>query len=216
MNENDLSVSLDLNEELFGKTTVSISPGTTEEIEFLIPSDESNFGKISLTDHRLSFDNELYFNIPQRKKRKVLILGKESDFLNRIYQKNEFDLSTETYTSLDQSIIASQDLIILNGLYQISKPLNQSLEVFVRQKGNLVIIPSTDIDLKTYNDLLQSFGAGSIGNRFEEDKSVTGINYEHPFFKDVFEKEVYNFQYPVLTNGYNVTLKNGASVLSHD
>jgi len=52
MNENDLSVSLDLNEDLFGKTTVSISPGSTEEIEFLIPYGTSNFGKISLTDHR--------------------------------------------------------------------------------------------------------------------------------------------------------------------
>jgi len=213
MNENDLSVSLDLNEDLFGKTTVSISPGSTEEIEFLIPYGTSNFGKISLTDHRLNFDNDLYFNIPQRTRKKILIIGEQSDFLNRIYQKNEFDLTTETYASLDQSIIAAQDLILINGLDQISKPLNQSLEVFVRQKGNLVIIPSSDIDLKTYNELLQSFGAGSIVQRFDEDKSVTGINYEHPFFKDVFEKEVYNFQYPVLTNGYNVSLKNASSLL---
>ncbi len=80
--------------------------------------------------------------------------------------------------------------------------MGQSLEVFVKQKGNLVIIPSTDIDIGTYNALLESFQAGRITDKFQEDKSVTGINYDHPFFNQVFEKEVYNFQYPVLSQGY--------------
>ena len=216
MAENDLSVSLFLNEDLYGKTTVNMVPDSKKEIEFLIPTGLSNFGKISLTDHRLNFDNELYFNIPQRKKINVLVIGLGHEFLERIYKKNEFNLTTTTYAALDQSIIPAQDLVIVSELDKISKPLSQSLQVFVQQKGNLVIIPSAEIDLGTYDELLQSFQAGRITGKFEEDKSVTGINYEHPFFNQVFEKEVYNFQYPLLSEGYIGEFKNASTLLQFD
>ncbi len=216
MTENDLSVSLFLNEDLYGKTTVSMVPDSKKEIEFLIPTGISNFGKISLTDHRLNFDNELYFNIPQRKKINVLIIGLGHEFLERIYKKNEFNLTTTTYAALDQSIIPAQDLVIVSELDKISKPLGQSLQVFVQQRGNLVIIPSAEIDLGTYDELLQSFQAGRITGRFEEAKSVTGINYDHPFFNKVFEKEVYNFQYPLLSEGYIGDFKNASTLLQFD
>jgi hypothetical protein len=79
-----------------------------------------------------------------------------------------------------------------------------------------VIIPSTDIDIGTYNALLESFQAGRITDKFQEDKSVTGINYDHPFFNQVFEKEVYNFQYPVLSQGYIGDFKNASPLLQFD
>ena len=216
MFKNDLSVSLFLNEDLYGKTTVSMTPDSYNEIEFLIPSGASNFGKISLTDHRLNFDNELYFNIPKKEKRNVLIIGVQNEFLQRIYRSNEFNLITTSYQNLDQSLISSQDVIIISELEKISKPLSQSLEVFVRQKGNLVIIPSSATDLVSYNEMLQSFDAGRIISKFEEGKSLTGINYDHPFFSEVFEKEIYNFQYPVLLEGYISDFKNAEPLLQFE
>lgn len=216
MTENDLSVSLFINEDLYGKTTVSMIPGSKKEVEFLIPAGISNYGKVSLTDHRLNFDNELYFSIPPIKKRNVLIIGKGHEFLERIYTKNEFNLTTTSYDALDQSMIPAQDLIIVSELSRISKPLSQSLQVFVQQKGNLVIIPAAGIDLATYNELLESLQAGHISGTFREDKSVTGIKYDHPFFDQVFEKEIDNFQYPVLSEGYIGDFKNASTLLQFD
>ncbi len=216
MTGNDLSVSLFINEDLYGKTTVSMMPGSKKEVEFLIPASISDYGKVSLTDHRLNFDNELYFCIPQRKKRNVLIIGTGQEFLERIYTKNEFNLTARSYDALDQSMIPGQDLIVISELARIPKPLSQSLQAFVQQKGNLVIIPSADIDLATYNELLESLQAGKIQGRFEEDKSVTGIKYDHPFFDQVFEKEIDNFQYPVLSEGYIGDFKNASTLLQFD
>ena len=51
-------------------------------------------------------------------------------------------------------------------------PLSQSLETFVEQKGNLVIIPSADCDIATYNNLLEPFQAGRISDKFQEEKRV--------------------------------------------
>ena len=60
MEVKDLSVSLVINELLYGKTTLSLKPGETEHIEFLVPASSSDYGSISFTDHSLNFDNELY------------------------------------------------------------------------------------------------------------------------------------------------------------
>ncbi len=88
MTEKDLSVSLFLNEDLYGKTTVTMLPDSKKEVEFLVPAGILNSGKISLTDHRLNFDNELYFSIPENEKRNTFIIGAGHHFLRkRVYKK---------------------------------------------------------------------------------------------------------------------------------
>lgn len=212
----DLSVSLNLNEVLYGKSTLNLTAGTSKEIAFKIPATDSSSGKISISDHALNFDNELFFNIPKNYKTKVLIIGHKSDFLDRIYQKDAFELTKVSYKNLDQSQITKQDLIILDELETISNPLIQTLNSFVQNKGKLVIIPAITGELLTYNKLLQSFDAGSISDKFNTDKKISRINYEHPFFNNVFEEEIYNFQYPTLTEGFTMLLKNASPLLQFD
>ena len=48
------------------------------------------------------------------------------------------------------------------------------------------------------------------------DKSVNRINYDHPFFDQVFEKEVYNFEYPLLRGGYTANFKNSSTLLEFE
>ena len=212
----DLSVSLYLNEALYGKSTVDLSPGISEEIEFKIPSKGHNFGKITISDQSLSFDNELFFSIPEKPRTKVLAIGNNSSFLNRIYQKERFHLTKVSSDELDQSQISKQDLIILDEVEQISNPLIQSLNSFVKNGGKLVIIPAKNGLIEDYNKLLLSFDAGIIIDKFDTDKKISRINYEHPFFSNVFDKEIYNFQYPILSQGYTMSLKNVSPLLQFD
>ena len=212
----DLSVSLSLNEVLYGKSTLNLAAETSKEIAFKIPATDSSSGKISISDHSLNFDNELFFKIPKNYRTKVLVIGHKSDFLNRIYQKNAFELTKVTYKDLDQSQITKQDLIVLDELETISNPLIQTLNSFVENKGKLVIIPSATSELGTYNKLLQSFDAGSISDKFNTDKKISRINYEHPFFNNVFEKEIYNFQYPTIDEGFTLLLKNASPLLQFE
>lgn len=212
----DLSVALNLNEVLYGKSTVSLLAGTSKEIVFKIPASGTTSGKIAITDHSLGFDNELFFSIPKSYRTKVLVIGHQSGFLSRIYRRDAFELTEVAYASLDQSQIAKQDLIILNELKTISNPLIQSLHSFVDNKGKLVIIPADKSEIENYNNLLSTFNAGIILETFDTDKKISRINYEHPFFKDVFEKEIYNFQYPVLSQGFTFRSENSSSLLQFD
>jgi len=215
-NITDLSVSLHLDETLYGKSTLNLLAGESKEITFKIPAAGNSSGKIAISDHSLSFDNELFFSIPKRYKTKVLVIGRHNDFLKRIFQKDAFELTEVTYTDLDQSKISRQDLIILDELETISNPLIQGLNSFVENKGKLVIIPAINSEIENYNKLLLSFDAGIISGKFDDDKKISKINYEHPFFNKVFEKEIYNFQYPILSEGFTFVLNNASSLLQFD
>ena len=166
-----------------------------------------------MTDHRLKFDNELFFNIPVKVKNKVLVIGDESDFLKRIYLEDDFELNIIAPDQLQQSVLMNQNLIVLNELDKISNSLIQSLKSFVKENGNLVIIPALNSDISSYNDLLDAFESGEIIRATSHKKRVTKINYDHPFFSSVFAKEIFNFQYPIAEPIFETKLNRAAPLL---
>ena len=212
----DLSVSLFLNQELYGKSSISIPQDSNQETTFIIPADTPVSGRISISDRDLNFDNNLFFSLKEKSKKKVLVVGKKSDFIHRIYKETDFNLTEVSYEQLDQGQISKQDLIILNEIEKISKPFIQSLNAFVSNQGRLVIIPANKALIASYNELLNSFSAGSITDQFEREKDISFINYEHPFFKNVFENEVYNFQFPNVSQGFNLRLNNASPLLQFE
>ncbi|MGI9530603.1 BatA domain-containing protein [Lutimonas sp.] len=213
---NDLSVSLHLNEELYGKTTIDIEANGHKNVEFKIPVNSHNYGKISISDQSLSFDNDLFFSIPKKPKTKVMAIGLSSDFLNRIYPEDSFELIEVGPDNLDQSKISGQSLIILNEIENITRPLIQSLNSFVSKGGSLVIIPANNLSIENYNLLLTSFSAGPIIDSFDGTKKINNINYDHPFFSKVFEKKIFNFQYPTISYGYLTLPTNSSPLLQYD
>ena len=213
MDFSDLSISLFLEDKLYGKTTLNLKSNEFKEVDFSFPSSKDIGGRISLTDHRLNFDNDLFFNIPEKVKTKVLVIGTQSDYLKRIYMEDDFELNIIAPDQLQQSVLLNQNLIVLNELHKISNSLIQSLKSFVKENGNLVIIPALDSDISSYNDLLAAFQSGEIIRSTTHKKRVTRINYDHPFFSNVFEKEIFNFQYPIAQPIFETKLNRAAPLL---
>lgn len=213
MSVSDLSISLFLGDNLYGKTTLSLAPNETKEVDFSIPATKAVDGRISLTDHRLNFDNDFYFSIPEKAKTKVMVIGSEEDYLRRIYREDDFVIKYINSGQVEHGILMEQNLIILNELDELSNALIQSLKTFVEQNGNIVIIPSIDTDLISYNNLLSTFHSGNIIGSVEQTKKVNRINYDHPFFNGVFEKQIFNFQYPSMSLVYKTQLNRASSLL---
>jgi len=210
MDISDLSVSLFMNKELFGKTTVSLDKNKSEIIEFSIPKINQFSAKITLNDNRLKFDNTLFFNIVKKEKISVLAIGENNQFLSKIYTNDRFDFLSEKVESLDYGLLIKQRLIVLNELESYPYSLIQSLKNY---QGNLVIIPSLKADLASYNQLFAGLGIGKINKAIESKKYVNKINYNHPFFKNVFEKKTDNYQYPFVEQYFSSDLFLRSSLL---
>ncbi|WP_372752659.1 BatA and WFA domain-containing protein [Mariniflexile sp.] len=211
----NLPVSLFNNDQLIAKTSVSINDKT--ETTFSLPADNVINGKITIDDSNLQFDNSLYFNINKTSKINVLAINSEDDaFLKRIYTEDEFNYLNTPLDQLNYSNIDQQHLIILNELGSIPTPLIAALKSFTNLGGKLIIIPSTTINLESYNALLTTFGM-NFSALIQTEKRITGINYSHPLYnRGVFEKQVDNFQYPKTNSFYNINANSGSAALKFE
>lgn len=203
------------NEKLIAKTIIDLSENN-KTVSFNIPKEEFN-GYASITDKSLEYDNTYYFSISQNKKTNVISIGDEvkSSFLSRIYSSNEFNYKNFPLQGLDYNTIEKQDVIIINELKEIPQALQTTLKSFVNKGGNLVVIPSTESNTSSYNNLLSNFGSVQMKNLNSVEKKITKINFSHPILKSVFEKKVDNFQYPSTKNSYSIS-SNQPSVLTYE
>ncbi|MFL1012275.1 vWA domain-containing protein [Flavisericum labens] len=211
----NLPVSLFDNDNLIAKTSMAIKG--TAETSFSIPANEVINGKIRINDAHLQFDNTLFFNINEVSTINVLVVNATDDsFLERIYTNDEFNYLSTTTNQLNYNLIDSQHLIVLNELKDIPVSLSAALKQFTNQDGIVLIIPSNEANIESYNQFLVNYENG-FANFNPTEKRVTTINYDHPLFSHgVFEKQVKNFQYPKANSFYNLVSNNMASVLQYE
>ncbi|HKJ06241.1 MAG TPA: hypothetical protein VJ970_02115, partial [Flavobacteriaceae bacterium] len=137
-----------------------------------------------------------------------LTIGKKADFLAKIYNPKEFDFKHSELKFINYNQILEQQLVILNELSTIPNSLQTVLEEYLNNGGKLAVIPSNDIDLTSYNSLLNEISNTKISNNFTTETKITKIHIAHPLLKGVFEKEIRNFQYPFTQKIYQLASKN--------
>lgn len=216
--KNVLSIPISLFEstKLIGKSTAKFENNTSKTIQFTIPNTTVFNGKISLSDNFLTFDNDFYFSISKPSKINVLNIGKNSSFLAKIYTENEFNFTTTLLPNLNYNELQKQHLIVLNELEIIPIELINNLVKYSKNDGSIVIIPSANSDLKSYNNLLNALQVGTIKSKIEKEHKITTINYNHVLIQNVFEKKVTNFQYPTTSIHFKNALNSNSSILKLD
>tara|TARA_R110000796_G_scaffold10070_5_gene33801 strand:+ start:4766 stop:6688 length:1923 start_codon:yes stop_codon:yes gene_type:complete len=196
-------VSLYNGEKLIAKTSVTFNKNKKGEVIFTIPANELINGEIVISDSGLIYDNHLYFNLAKQDKIKVLSIGDvDNDYLRRIFGEEVFQYSNLSLKLLNYSLLESQNLIILNELNSIPVALQNALQAFKNTGGSLVIIPSGQIDLENYNSFLMGLSNTMLLSSVTEERKISQIAFAHPLYKNVFEKEVTNFQYPSVKSFY--------------
>ena len=186
-------------------------------IYFTIPKKDFN-GYASITDNGLEYDNTLYFSITKPKKNNIISIGtpEKSNFLSRIYTKEEFNFNNFTIETLDYNAIEKQNAIVLNELDEIPQALQTTLKSFVEKGGNLVFIPSAKVATANLNSFLKIFGNIQFELLENKEKLVTKINFNHPLFSGVFENKVNNFQYPKTKTSFTIVGSNPAALYYED
>ena len=202
-------ISLYNKNKLIAKTAVNfgqdINSIKKKEVVFEIDNNEKFEGKLEITDPNLKFDNNLYFSTNLRKKIKVLEIGNtDNKYFKRIFKENEFNFTQQGSKSLNYTNFSSQNFIILNELEQIPESLVTAIKLYTDQGGSLLIIPSSNAIIEQYNQLYATLELGAILNFNKKEKKITKIEFENPLYKNVFEKEIINFQYPIVNSFFNL------------
>ena len=206
--DEDLPVSLYNEETLIAKSAAKFNGLDKANITFTIPSREVINGNVQISDNSLVYDNQFFFNIDQQPVVNVLAISSSNhDYLERLFTKDEFDFAKYGLAELEYSALDKQHVVILDGLNSISNGLQSALRTFRSNGGTLVVIPSNDSDLNTYNQFLSNFGDIRIMENLRTNARITSIAFQHPLYKDVFKKQVSNFQYPTVQKFYRLQSK---------
>ncbi|MDM9631844.1 BatA domain-containing protein [Robiginitalea aurantiaca] len=195
-NQENGAVSLYNEGVLIAKTGVEELPDGSFQAQFTIPADTEINGTLQVTDNGLSYDNTLYLTLNKPEKIKVLSIGEDpAAYLGRIFTDDVFTLVQTSLRELDYSNLEQQHLIVLNELETLPLSLGSALKEFVDQGGSLIVIPSSKSPVTSFNSFLKGFEIG-YGPRRTGVNLITTINFDHPVYREVFERAIDNFEYP--------------------
>ncbi len=212
----NLPISLYNEQNLLAKTSVTLDSDVTAQFD--IPINKAIDGKIIINDSQLQFDNELFFNINSPEKISVLSINENQEdfFLKRIYTEDEFEYLSYKVNRLNYSAISNQNIVILNELKAIPNSLITALHSYTKNGGNLIIIPSNESILNTYNQLFTEYNRANLASLLKQEKRITTINYSHPLYNGVFDKKIDNFQYPKVENYFPISKNSGSTILEYE
>jgi hypothetical protein len=209
----NVSIALYNDDQLVNKRSFSIDQDSEEILEFSVAKTTNFKGKIQITFNDIFlFDNSFFFNISSQSKTNILSIGKSSNALSRIFASDGFNFSNSPLQNVNYNSISEQQLIVLNELQNIPDVLQTTLIQFLENGGHLLIIPHEKVDVNSYNRFFRKFNSGQLTGMRSDSLKITGINFDHPLYSNVFSKKVDNFQYPSVTKSYQTNLSGNAII----
>ena len=168
------------------------------------------YGELKITDYPVTFDDDFYFSYSVSDITKILSINGNgpNGYLNALFNNDSsFIFSNVNEGNIDYSSLASNQLIILNELDEISSGLTQELKQFVENGGSLVVLPAIDLDFENYNEFLRNLDVGYYSLLDTTNTRVSYINLEHPLYSDVFEDIPENIDLPVVFVSYRIVIE---------
>lgn len=190
----EVSVSLYNKNELRSKAAANLEEDGL--VTFSI-ADEAFEGQLQIEDNGLDYDNQYYFSINKSEKINVLGINNDVDgFLRKIYTEDEFIYTAFDVNSIEYNRFEVLNLIILNHLDNIPQALINALVDFNLKGGSILIIPSSQANIESYNRLAAQLKQPLYRPLVTSERFITDISVKHPLVAEAFYSNVTNFQYP--------------------
>lgn len=205
----NIPVKVFINNQLVAPSSVSVKANdqTILTLNYQNKTTGIQQGKIELRDYPVIMDDNFYFSYTISNQ--INILNIYSDQPNKaiasIYQTDSlFNFKNYNINQLDYSLIKTSNLVVINDLNEINSGLIQTLKTFVDNGGSLLVFPSEKINFDSYREFLTTLNVNYYTLLDTANTKVMEIAYNHPIYKNVFEKtNEININLP-LTNSHYV------------
>ena len=189
----NVPVRLMLNGTQKAVTSLTIPAGQKVETTFSFTAAESGWQKaaIKIADHPLNFDDDYYLSFEVKEKLHVLSISENtSPYLEALFNKDPFfEFVKSNANGVDYANFRKQDLIVLQGLRQISSGLSEELKKYLEAGGSICLFPDSLSDLNSFNLFLNSVSADAFRGINENNDKVSEVDLQHALFKDVFDNK---------------------------
>lgn len=190
-----LRLSLDNTQASTASVNVPANGSATAKFNFNLKGKGYKKGQVTFDDFPVTFDNDYYFVLNASPLIRVLhVYGQkpEGNYIENVYANDSlFTLQSYSAQNVDPGLIRSSDLVVLEGVTQLSGTLPQDLQDFVRQGGSLAIIPPAAPAADSYGRFLSALGINGITSEKAQAPLALAVpDRNNPFFSDVFEESM--------------------------
>lgn len=220
--EEQSSIPLDLSVNGQQKSVASVSIGAQATLDIPLSFTQTDTGikhaVVKLDDHPVVFDDAFYFSYTVAAELKIMDIQSTITAFNpvqAVFADDPYFVYTPASASqIDFNALAQQNLVVLNQLKSISSGLQSELQKFVANGGSVLIAPGLDMDMASYNQLLQTLNAGEFKGKIEGATRVSTVDFEHYLYKNAFEKPSPNTELPVAAVYYDLALPQRSTTTS--
>lgn len=225
------TVSVYINEQLKASDNHSLGADSATQRTLSFISNRPGYYSCyaTITDYPIVYDDSLFFTYSIAEKSTVYEAN-GPDALNSISQffksRPDFKTQSSSIDNIDFSLFNRSDLVVLNGITNISSGLESEIVKALKNGVDLVLIPGEKLDISSFNKLASQIGLPDLGALQKQNIRCDYINSKSDIFNDVFEKIPDNIDLPNATAYFPLTgnklvrqeklvgLQNGESFLS--
>ena len=227
------TLKLFINNQQVSLNSFNITAGNKADVSigFTVKDKGINKGTLKIEDYPITYDDQFYFSFSAQTTIHVLVInGKETktagNFRSLMQNDSLFAYTENTEVSIDYSLFAKENMIVLNELTTLTSGLTSELQKFVTNGGSVVLFPSKKADASTYNEALQNLQLPQITGFDTVRLKTQSINFEQGLYEGVFDKMNQQMDLPLILQHYefkksttsssqnSVLLQNGSPLIS--
>ena len=210
-------------ERAIASTDIAENSESIVKLRFTIDDDRIMNGKVSIADHPITFDDDMFFSInPLSKVEIVSVNGAyDNQYIRQLFGNDSMlhiqscKAATATYSDF-----AKCNLIILNEVVSFHSGLNTALYDFAQKGGTALVLPAKDMDVVSFNRFAEKAHLPNVINFVDANIKVSNTNTSHPIFQNVFERLNADFEQPSVfgyfkTKSTHATVKEDIMILAN-
>jgi hypothetical protein len=212
------TLKLFINNQQVSLSSFNITAGnkTDASIGFTVKEKGMNKGTLSIEDYPITYDDQFYFSFSAQTTIHALVInGKETktagNFKSLMQNDSLFAYTENTEASIDYSLFAKENIIVLNELSSLTSGLTAEVQKFVSNGGSVVLFPSKKADMTSYNLAFQNLLLPQITSFDTVRVKTQSINFEQVLYEGVFDKMNQQMDLPLVLQHFEFKKTTGSS-----
>lgn len=164
--------------------------------------------ELKITDYPVQFDDRYFISFRVAEKLPVLAIseGQSNRYLAAALSGlRVFDASFSASKAIDYAKLSTYQLIVLDGLPDISSGLAAELRQYVEGGGNVLVFPPKEARLESYRTFLAAMPANELLAYEQQERTVGWLNSDEFVFRDVFLNQRDNLRLPVSQGNFKLS-----------
>jgi len=173
------------------------------------------FGIIEIRDQMMYWDDLFYFSYNIEPSNNILIINGDGheEYVNNAYStESSIDIEEVDQKLVNRNLFKEKNLIVLNGVNDISTGLSSDLLSFSEMGGSIFIIPGKNALKNNTNLLLSNLGLPPFSSKRTVNLNANKIASKDPFFKSIFEPSDETLNLPNYKSIYNGDVLNTTAI----